>query len=76
MGLNIKGQLGHSDFQNRSKPKLVVSLLPHGLRNPKSLNPSLTKTAKPPIVEILESTQHLLSCLEFELQVKIEEEPI
>lgn len=57
MGLNIKGQLGHGNFENVNKPKLVVSLLPHGTKNPKSLNPALSKQSKPPIVELLESTQ-------------------
>lgn len=60
MGLNIKGQLGHNNFENSEHPKLVVSLLPFGIRNPKSLNPSLTKNNKPVIVEILESTYHAI----------------
>lgn len=50
MGLNIKGQLGHGNFENYNKPKLVVSLLPNGTKNPKSLNPALIKNSKPPIV--------------------------
>lgn len=53
MGLNIKGQLGHGNFENLNKPKLVVSLLPNGIKNPKSLNPALNKQSKPPIVELL-----------------------
>ena len=56
MGLNIKGQLGLGHFDNVEKPKLVVSLLPQGRKNPRSLNPALQKGPKPPIVEILEST--------------------
>jgi len=55
MGLNIKGQLGQGNFENLNKPKLVVSLLPHGIKNPKSLNPALSRQAKPPIVGLLES---------------------
>lgn len=53
MGLNIKGQLGHGNFENLNKPKLVVSLLPHGIKNPKSLNPALSRQTKPPIVDLL-----------------------
>ena len=53
MGLNIKGQLGIGSFDNVNKPKIVVSLLPYGTKNPKSLNPQLSKNPKPPIVEIL-----------------------
>lgn len=55
MGLNIKGQLGHGNFENINKPKLVLSLLPSGMKNPKSLNPALQKYSKPPIVDLLES---------------------
>lgn len=55
MGLNIKGQLGHGNFDNTNKPKLVVSLLPSGTKNPKSLNPNIQKYSKPPIVNLLES---------------------
>ena len=50
MGLNIKGQLGQGNFENHNSPKLVVGLLPYGTKNPKSLNPTLTKHPKPPIV--------------------------
>lgn len=50
MGLNIKGQLGIGTFENSLKPKIVVSLLPYGVKNPKSLNPSLAKNPKPLIV--------------------------
>ena len=50
MGLNIKGQLGQGHFDNLNRPKLVVSLLPHGTKNPKSLNPVLQKGPKLPIV--------------------------
>jgi hypothetical protein len=39
MGLNIKGQLGHSLFDNTSTPKLVAALLPFGLKNKESVNP-------------------------------------
>ena len=50
MGLNIKGQLGQGIFENINSPKLVISLLPYGTKNPKSLNPTLTKLPKQPIV--------------------------
>ena len=60
MGLNIKGQLGHGNFENINKPKLVASLLPHGVKNPKSLNPALCKQSKPPIVELLESMDPMM----------------
>jgi hypothetical protein len=53
-----------------NKPKLVVSLLPHGPKNPKSLNPALQKNSKPPIIEMLESTQ--TNIIEFDLQAKVE----
>ena len=35
-GLNLKGQLGIGSFQNKKKPVLVHSLLPGGLKNPRS----------------------------------------
>jgi len=55
MGLNIKGQLGHSLFNNACTPKLVAALLPFGLKNKESANPEISKPVKSPIIEILES---------------------
>lgn len=54
-GLNIKGQLGHGDFENVNTAKLISALLPSGVKNNKSLNPNLSKSAKSPIIEVLES---------------------
>jgi alpha-tubulin suppressor-like RCC1 family protein len=35
-GLNLKGQLGIGSFDDKKKPILVHSLLPGGIKNPKS----------------------------------------
>ena len=35
-GLNLKGQLGTGNFEDRRKPTLVYSLLPNGHKNPRS----------------------------------------
>lgn len=51
--MNIKGQLGHGNYENSNSLKLVTSLLPFGMKNPKSLNPKLFKNNKHPTVEIL-----------------------
>jgi hypothetical protein len=56
MGLNIKGQLGLSHFDNVNKPTLVAGLLPNGKKNMKAANTALSTPHKSPIVEILEST--------------------
>ena len=69
-GFNIKGQLGLGTFENMHSPKFVIGLLPYGRKNPKSLNSSLTKQPKPPIIDILESIPRV--SLEFDLQVKME----
>jgi hypothetical protein len=34
--LNLKGQLGIGSFDDKKKPILVYSLLPGGIKNPKS----------------------------------------
>ena len=53
MGLNIKGQLGLSHFDNVTKATLVAGLLPNGNKNIKAANPALSTHHKSPIVEIL-----------------------
>lgn len=35
-GLNMKGQLGIGNYDNKKKPTLVYSLLPNGQKNPRS----------------------------------------
>ena len=35
-GLNMRGQLGINNYENRKKPILVYSLLPGGYKNPRS----------------------------------------
>ena len=58
-GLNIKGQLGHSLFDNARNPKLVPALLPNGPKNQKTLNPAVSQLPKNPIVDMLESKKML-----------------
>jgi mitogen-activated protein kinase kinase kinase 9 len=35
-GLNLKGQLGIGNYENKKKKTLVYSLLPNGNKNPRS----------------------------------------
>jgi hypothetical protein len=50
MGLNIKGQLGLSHFENVNTPKLVLNLIPYAGKNHKTLTPQQLKPPKSPVV--------------------------